>query len=199
RSTIEYNDIEYIYIDDPISSLDDNHVVDVGVDIKKLLSKSENESLKFVVSTHHSLFYNILYNEFNQKDIKGKKVFYTFSKDELNYYLKEAKDSPFGYHLLIKDEIQKAIQGDKIEKYHFALFRNLLEKTSNYLGYQNWSDCLVGEGIQENQDAYARRINLYSHNKHSDLEGKELQPQEKEILKLLFSKFIEHFKWNKEI
>ncbi len=191
KKDIEY---EYIYIDDPISSLDDNHVFDVAIDITKLLKKSSNSKVKFIISTHHSLFYNILYNEFSNR--KWRKSCYIFSKSDNKYYLKPTKDSPFGYHLLLKDEIQKVIDTGKIERYHFALFRKLLEKTATFLGYKNWSECLVGDDIVKNRDLYSRRINSFSHDKHSDLEAKSLLPHEKETLKLLFTNFIEHFKWN---
>ena len=63
RSTDAFDDLNYIFIDDPISSLDDNHAIDVALDLIKLIKKSKNENLYFIISTHHSLFYNVLHNE----------------------------------------------------------------------------------------------------------------------------------------
>ena len=198
RSTDAFNGIRYIFIDDPISSLDDNHVIDTAIDLKELIVKSQNENLRFIISTHHALFYNVLFNEIKREKAinDNSKIFYSLRKNGNKFLLKRQNDSPFGYHLIVKQEIQYAINENRIEKYHFSLFRNLLEKTATYLGYINWGDLLVGEGItEENRQGYIRRINLYSHNKHSELEYQELIPAEKEMLKLLFSNFIQEFKW----
>lgn len=200
RSTNEFDNIKYIYIDDPVSSLDDNHIIELAINLKKLIAGSKNEDLKFIISTHHALFYNVLFNETNMKNEYGKKKngHYILKKNEDRniYLLEEIKDSIFGYHLKVKQEIQNAIDEDRIEKYHFALFRNLLEKTANFLGYKNWGSLIQSENITADiRESYIRRINLYSHNKFSDLEYKELQPEEKNMLKLLFNNFKKEFKW----
>lgn len=198
RSTDEFNFIQYIFIDDPVSSLDDNHVIEIAIALRNLIIQSKSEDLKFVISTHHALFYNILYNEFYRtRDIRtNKKGFYVLKKYEGGYCLTDQKDSPFAYHLFIKTEIQKAIIENRVERYHFMLFRNLLEKTAVYLGYDNWGELIVGEGVsEENRKGYIRRINLYSHNKISGMEYKELKVHEMNLLKLLFGNFMKEFKW----
>lgn len=197
RSTDEFNSINYIFIDDPISSLDDNHAIDVAIDLKKLISDSKSEDLKFIISTHHALFYNVLFNEIDRDRNVKKKIYYFLQKDSDKYMLSNKQnDSPFGYHLLIKNEIKNAISNNYIKKYHFALFRNLLEKTATYLGYNKWGDLITISGISEDErQSYIRKINLYSHNKHSELDSKELEQYEKNMLKLLFNNFIKEFKW----
>ena len=45
RSTEEFNTIQYIFIDDPISSLDDNHAIDIALKLKHIISSSKNENL----------------------------------------------------------------------------------------------------------------------------------------------------------
>jgi len=196
RSTDSFNEIQYIFIDDPISSLDDNHVIDVAVDLMDLLSRSEYSSsqtdLRFIISTHHPLFYNVLWNEY-----RNKKHCYLLKRLSTNQYeLARQEDSPFGYHIFIAQTIQKAIDVTRIERYHFALFRNLLEKTATYLGYKRWQDCIkmmYSESSLDVQKGYERRINLYTHNAHSALEPKQLQPHEQNLLKELFNKFLETF------
>ena len=59
----DFQNIKYIYIDDPISSLDDNNIIDSAIFLKDVITKSENTDLKFILSTHQPLFYNVLYNE----------------------------------------------------------------------------------------------------------------------------------------
>ena len=66
-----YQWVKYIYIDDPISSLDDNNAIAVACDLAKLLRKAKNRKkedgssnpIKVIVSSHHSLFFNVMYNE----------------------------------------------------------------------------------------------------------------------------------------
>jgi len=112
-----------------------------------------------------------------------------------NYELKTKDgDSPFAYHLTINAEIKNAIESDNIKKYHFNLFRSLLEKTANFLGYQNWVDCINDEKRFE----FVRIINLYSHGKISDLEYAELTHEEKDNFKSIFNQFLDEFKWFKE-
>ena len=187
RSTNDFDDIQYIFIDDPISSLDDNHAIDIALELKRIIGASKNEDLRFIISTHHALFYNILHTEMT----KAKKFW--FSKNEDKYLIIELEnnETPFGYHLMLKDELKRAIENNTIKRYHFNLMRNLLEKTAHFLGYNSWKD-LINE---EDKDSYIKRINLYSHSNHSALEAKELEQHEKEFLKRIYEKFILEYKW----
>ncbi len=65
RSTDKFNDLKYVFIDDPVSSLDDNHLIELAVNLAFIIKKSTG--LKFIVSTHSPLFYNVLYNELGLK------------------------------------------------------------------------------------------------------------------------------------
>lgn len=187
RSTNDFNDIKYIFIDDPISSLDDNHAIDIALELKRIIGDSKNEDLRFIISTHHALFYNVLHTEMT----KAKKFW--FSKNEDKYLIIELEnnETPFGYHLMLKDELKRAIENNTIQRYHFNLMRNLLEKTAHFLGYNSWKD-LINE---EDKDSYIKRINLYSHSNHSALEAKELEQHEKEFLKRIYEKIILEYKW----
>ena len=188
RSTDAFNTIQYIFIDDPISSLDDNHAIDIALALKHVIFSSKNEELYFIISTHHSLFYNVLHTEITKKVKK-----FWLSRNNEKYSMIELQDNktPFGYHLLLKNEIKKAIDNNMIKRYHFNLMRNLLEKTAHFLGYDSWKD-LINE---DDKDSYIKRINLYSHSNHSALEVKELEHHEKEFLKRIYEKFISEYKW----
>lgn len=190
RPAKEYNELEYVIIDDPISSIDDSNIIKMAVKLVNLIKSYENiivPKLKFIITTHHPMFYNVLYNSF-----KYNKVSYILSKNENEFELKKQTDSPFGYHLIVKKEIENAISINDIKKYHFNLFRSLLEKTANFLGYDNWDDCI----ISDKKDEFARTINVYSHGKLSELEYKELSEQDKNLFISVFESFIKEFKWN---
>lgn len=204
----DFQDFKYIYIDDPISSLDDNNIIDSAIFLKDVIAKSENTDLKFILSTHQPLFYNVLYNEIRfEKRIK-RTCFYVMKKEidnngEVKYILTDVeKDSPFGYHLKVREELRRAVDSGRVEKFHYALFRNLLEKTATFLGYSRWEEVLLGlevagdEITPENIELYAQRIDLFTHNRQSDLEFRELQEREKNTLIELFNSFEKNYKFN---
>ena len=61
-----YDWVKYIYIDDPISSLDEHNAIKVAHDLTRLLSASR-ENLRVAISTHHVLFYNVIANQLRKK------------------------------------------------------------------------------------------------------------------------------------
>lgn len=195
RDTDQFDHLQHVFIDDPVSSLDDNHLIALAVDIAALIKKSyfyELQGLKFIVTTHNPLFYNVLCNEFGRDDkLTGWKArqLSKFRMDKLedgSFQLEEqSTDSPFSYHLFLRAELQRAIDAGRIHKYHFNLLRNILEKTSTFLGYKNWEDLLpkTGDGTA---DAYAKRIvNWGSHSKHSGDEVRDLDEEDKRVLRFL--------------
>ncbi|MCD4711651.1 MAG: hypothetical protein K8R73_00065, partial [Clostridiales bacterium] len=69
RETDRFNQLKYVFIDDPVTSLDDNHLIQLAVDLAQLIKKSDSASgLRFVITTHNPIFYNVLHNEINQKN-----------------------------------------------------------------------------------------------------------------------------------
>lgn len=200
RETNQFDQLEYVFIDDPVSSLDDNHLIELGVNLAQLI-KSSKSDLKFIITTHNPLFYNVLYNEFGNSDIKSgynrnKHIerYILEKKEEVYELIKKDNDSPFSYHLFIKNEIEKAIKTEQIYKYHFNFLRNILEKTSIFLGYSYWGDLLIP--VSGESYAYEKRIiDLSSHSKHSAEEIIILTKDEKNILKHLLKEITEIYKF----
>lgn len=199
RSTNDFNDLKYIFIDDPVSSLDDNHLIELAVNIATLINASDytnNQGLKFIISTHNPLFYNVLYNELQLNNKKG--YYMLIKKDDGTFELDDSKkgdsNKSFSYHLHLKHILEEAIKNEEIEKYHFTLLRNLYEKTANFLGYQKWSDLLP-----EDKEAYFNRIIQFtSHSTLSSEETREPTQPEKEVVKLLFNNLINNYSYWKQ-
>jgi wobble nucleotide-excising tRNase len=181
RATDKFNDLKYVFIDDPVSSLDDTHLIELAVNIAELIKSSTSE-LKFIITTHNPLFYNILFNEFNRVK-KTKKWRLEKFNDGTFSIVEQSSDSPFSYHLFLLSELEKAIQPPlNIQKYHFNFLRNILEKTSTFLGYNKWEDLLP----QESREAYYNRIlNLSSHSKHHGEEVSIIEENDKRVLGFL--------------
>lgn len=47
RETDKFNDLKYIFIDDPVSSLDENHLIELAVNLADLIKKSNG--LQFII------------------------------------------------------------------------------------------------------------------------------------------------------
>lgn len=195
RDTDQFNDLKYVFIDDPVSSLDDNHLIRLAVDIATLIKKSyfyDLQGLRFIITTHNPLFYNVLCNEFSRDDKNAGWKARQFSKhklvkfEDVTFGLEsQATDSPFSYHLFLNAELNKAIEVGQIHKYHFNFLRNILEKTSTFLGYKNWEE-LLPKTSDGTSDAYAKRIvNWGSHSKHAGDEVRDLDEEDKRVLRFL--------------
>jgi wobble nucleotide-excising tRNase len=193
RSTDKFNELEYVFIDDPVSSLDENHLIELAVDVARLI-KSSRSNIKFIITTHNPLFYNVLYNEL--KDVLNKKYLLKNMDDGSYELLTQPNDSPFSYHLYLKSEIEKAIETGLLSKYHFNFLRNILEKTSTFLGNQNWGELLPERTPGERDSYLARIINISSHSKHTNEEIFDLTESDKRVLGYLMenTKIFEFFK-----
>lgn len=139
HETNQFDQLEYVFIDDPVSSLDENHLIELAMDIVSLI-KSSQSALKFVITTHSPLFYNVLFNELSAKACSMLEC-----HEDGSYSLTKKKgdsNTSFSYHLNLKHTIEQAISEKKVERYHFTLLRNLYEKTACFLGYPRWSELL---------------------------------------------------------
>jgi hypothetical protein len=189
RESREFDELEYVFIDDPVSSLDENHLIQLAVDLAQLVKSSDSE-IKFVITTHNPLFYNVLHNEFDRDDGNYKKKDFnkyrmTKLDDGSHELINQPNDSPFSYHLFLKSELEKAIESDQLSKYHFNFLRNILEKTSTFLGYKKWGDLLPRTEDGRTNPYEARIINISSHSKHAGEEVADLTEDDKRVLRYL--------------
>ena len=191
RTTNEFDELKYIFIDDPVSSLDENHLIQLAVDLAQLVKESPN-TIKFIITTHNPLFYNVLYNEL------GAKNGYILRKDENKnenerFDLEEKKggsNKSFSYHLFLRNLLEE-VEPKDIQKYHFMLLRNLYEKTANFLGYSGWSNLLPNDDAR--QSYYPRIINFTSHSTLSNEIIAEPTDAEKKIVKYLLQHLIDNY------
>ena len=191
RSTNIFDNLEYIIIDDPVSSMDDTRIISIALDLIDILNSYKNNNLKFLITTHHALFYNVLNTSILKKPYEYESLVLS-KRADWHYELNEQKESPFGYHLLVIEDIKKAIDENDIQKYHFNLFRWILEKTASFLWIPNRYDCLEWDRKQE----FWKLLNLYSHNRLEAMEYKELWNDDKDLFEEMFNNFISHYNFN---
>lgn len=198
----KFGHYEYIFIDDPVSSLDENHLINLAIDIAELI-KRDYSKLKFIITTHNPLFYNVLWNELNSSakgtaedkyKPKNCRRLRLNKLDDGSYQIDDqTDDSPFSHHITLLQEIDKAIESGELYKYHFAFLRQILEKMSTFLGHNDWKVLLP----PEKELYYNRILNLSSHSKVSSEEVPNLSNEEKKLLSYLVEHIHTEYKFRR--
>lgn len=190
RSTPNYDQLTLAVIDDPVSSMDDVRIVSVALALAELVKRASELDLKFVIATHHALFFNVLFNSLRRRSDRA----YVLAQSTAEGWTlaKQSKDAPFSYHLGIVKDIQKAISENAIERVHFNQFRALLEKTANFLGHTGgWGELLVGPDAS----LMTKILNLYSHDRFADIDTSAVAEEYKDAFKSEFQEFLKTFRW----
>ena len=192
RETDDFDNLEYVFIDDPVSSLDENHLIELAVNLAALITSSQ-PGLKFIVTTHNPLFYNVLFNE-----LKRKTCYLMERFEDGTFELNEKKGDSnrcFSYHLYLRQLLEKAIAENQVERYHFTLLRNLYEKSASFLGYPRWSELLP-----DDKQAYLNRVIQFT--SHSTLSNETVaQPTqpEKNTVAVLLNHLVDNYQfWKQE-
>lgn len=188
-----YNWVKYIYIDDPISSLDDNNAIQVANHLGQLL-KNTND-IKFIISSHHALFFNVMCNELK----KALKLMLCSSDGNVKYILKDTKDTPFFHHVSMLAKLNKAVKHKKLYTYHFGMLRNILEKSASFHGFKDLSDFIKRD--QEDTDGilHHRIIQLLNHGGYSHFEPVEMIEENKQHFENILKKFMKDYGFNPEL
>lgn len=203
-----YSWVKYLYVDDPISSLDDNNAIAVASDLAKLLKrgiykeiedggekrtveKNEKDKVKIVVSSHHSLFFNVMCNEL--KRFNHNRYFLHKDRSE-SHTLQKTDDTPFFHHVAILSELNQVAETGNINTYHFNSLRSILEKTATFFGLEDFGKCIYG--IDKDDILYERALNLLSHGKYSIYEPVEMGDDNKDLFKRILKAFLIEYKFN---
>ena len=208
-----YSWVKYLYIDDPVTSLDDNNAIAVASDLAKLLHEAKNRTrpeavavdgpgdmdvaprmvpapIKAVVSSHHALFFNVVCNEL-KKDAHKK---YLLQRPErgTTYTLRATDETPFFHHVSMLAELQKAAQGGTLYTYHFNMLRSILEKTATFFGRDDFSACIHGLNDAE---LFARALNLLSHGKYDIYQPSEMVDDNKRLFRQILGAFLGRYEF----
>ena len=182
-----YNWVKYIYIDDPISSLDENNAVLVAHHLAQMLNDAPDQ-LRVVVSTHHVLFFNVLCNEIK----KPRKYFLSREPKAgaAGVAVRDTDSTPFLYHLASLVELHEAQRLGALYTYHFNMMRRVMEQTACFFGYERWDQCIIPEGDDPNGTVYKRVIDLMSHGDYSLYEPREMMQENKDHFTRVLRQFI---------
>lgn len=193
-----YSWVKYIYIDDPISSLDDNNAVAVAVQLAEMF---KDTSVRVVISTHHTLFYNALWNTFKDRVCKKKELgtIHLNGNSEVGYSTSYSRDTPRFLHVSMLEELWQRAESGELYTYHFAMLRNVLERAASFHGYSRFEECFRTDEAAPETALYSRMINILTHGNYSLYEPIEMLDDNKELFKQILVAFIKNYKFNPEI
>lgn len=184
-----YRWVKYVYIDDPISSLDENNAVAVAHHLAQLL-KAAPDSLATVVSTHHVLFFNVLSNSLPRKQTISRRYFLSREARSDGFVVHDTDSTPFLHHLASLVELHEAERAGTVYTHHFNALRRVMEQTASFLGYERWQECIKPEADDPNGTLYKRVIDLMSHGDYSLFEPREMMAENKEHFGRVLRQFI---------
>lgn len=208
---VSYQSKKYLYIDDPISSLDDNNAIAVACDLAQLLRRAASrkdqngasEPIKVVFSTHHALFFNVMCNEIGrakegESKVAHKRYFLHRPNGEGIYTLRATEDTPFFHHVASLAELQLAATPGigKLYTFHFNALRSIMEKTASFFGHADISFCLKGLSNEEDRALYNRALNLLSHGKYAIHEPTEMGEDNKALFRRILEDFTTTFQFD---
>lgn len=194
-----YRWVKYIYIDDPISSLDEHNAIAVGNHLAQFL-KRKDHTIKAVISSHHTLFFNVLWNEL--RDIDRKKFaphFLSHTRKTGEYQLSYTGDTPFFHHLALLQDIWRAKEAGEIYTYHFNVLRSLMEKSSIFHGHKKFTVCIKQQDDDPEETLYGRLANILSHGNYSFYDSLEMLPENKKHFEKILADFLEFYPFNSEL
>jgi len=158
-----YKWVKFVYIDDPISSLDEHNAIMVANHLAQLLIKSKDAPMT-VISTHHTLFFNVMGNELKKK---AKKYLLYKAENSQSYLLRDTGNTPFFQHVANLAELEQARKEGKLYTHHFNMLRSIIEKTASFHGYGNFGDCIRPTEDDADKTLHTRVVNIMSHGNYS--------------------------------
>jgi len=198
-----YQWVKHLYIDDPISSLDDNNAIAIACDLAGLLRKAatrrgangERDPLRTVFSSHHALFFNVMCNELGrasqeQEKITSRRYFLHRPDSEGVFTLRATEDTPYFHHVATLAELRRCMQAGTLYTYHFNALRSILEKTASFFGHEDFRVCLAG---LQDEALYNRALNLLSHGKYAINEPVEMVDDNKELFRRILTDVLARF------
>jgi hypothetical protein len=194
-----YKWVEHVYIDDPISSLDEHNAIVVGNHLVQLYREAQRP-IKTVVSTHHALFFNVLHYEL--KNHVGKPLQCILKRDRrTNVYLlaEQAGDTPQFYHVAALADLWLVAQSGRAQTFHFNILRTILEKTALFLGHRHFSECIKKAADDADGILHQRFVDLLSHGKYSMYEPSEMGDDTKEYFLTILTGFVERHPFNRDL
>ena len=207
---------DFIFIDDPVSSLDETNIYRTATTLFQLMERCVNNDSKLIISTHHIGLFSILIDwlgkgenapKFKIKEVKQtpferedgtsgvresidekqRYIIRILEKDGNEYTLRSRQNGAWLYHLLILQKLKADSDKNELYLYHFGMLRQVLETIASFIGDGRFGAVL--EKIGEPAET-VNQINAFSHKKVYDSQNAELHDDNKDLFKRVLNNLI---------
>jgi len=155
----------HLFIDDPVSSLDDHNIFVTVSTLYELIEMHAAER-KIIIATHHVGMFSILFDWLTKGEksdsFKNKTKASILSSKHGEVSLESHRGDVFLYHLRVLQLLEQAREDNDIRAHHFVLLRQLLENVASFLGVGQISYVLKRIGF-ENPDEITRIVHTLAH------------------------------------
>ena len=180
----------HIFIDDPVSSLDDHNIFVTALTLYDLIERHFGER-KIIFTTHHVGIFSILFDWLMKGEKSGKYRPKTkasiLSSKHGEVSLENLRSDVFLYHLRVLQLLEQARQENSVRAYHMALLRQVLESVSSFLGVGRISYALEHIGFKDAEEI-ARIVNVLAHKNVYYYESDLLVPDNLALFDAIYEK-----------
>jgi hypothetical protein len=188
---------EHIFIDDPVSSLDDHNIFVTTSTLYDLIEKHFNNR-KIIITTHHLGLFATLVDWLKKGEkasrYKEKTKIWLLSNKSEELRLEKPESDVFLYHLQLMRILDKAQQENALRAYHFALLRQILENVASFLGVGQFGYVLEQIGIADREKA-ALIVNALSHKNVYQYQTEVMNPDNESFFREVFSKVMTKYQF----
>ena len=177
--------------------MDDNNLFITIFTLLELIEKHFSHR-KIIITTHHIGFATVI-SDYLKKGEKADKYKKKYSIKLLeckdgNYSLVNPENDVLLYHLRLLQIVDIAIKEDKLDLYHMAMIRQLLENISSFLGTGQLKYSLKVIGF-EDTDRIATITNALTHQKVYYPQSTVMVEDNKAIIREVFEKLMRTFQF----
>lgn len=182
----------HFFIDDPVSSLDDNNIFLTADTIMQLVEDNFETDRKIILTTHHIGLFSVMYDRLNYGEKSGR-----YSKNSKSFMLKrqgeelelkEITKEVFLFHLHLFQVLDEA-RKTQLYTYHFVLLRQLLENIVSFLGKSQIKFVLQEIKVDKPEETI-NMLNSLSHKKVFVPQFNEMNEKEVEVFIEIFEKLL---------
>lgn len=182
----------HFFIDDPVSSMDENNIFLTAESITKLIDDTYPKK-QIIITTHHIGLFSILYDRLSkgEKSDKYKKnsKFFMLKKQKNELELKPFNKEVFLFHLHLLQVLSEAKKSNELYTYHFVLLRQLLENIASFIGTSQLK-MLLQEIEVEKPDNTIMMINSLSHKRVFAPQVSDMNEEEVRVFTEVFDNLI---------
>ena len=186
----------HIFIDDPVSSLDEHNIFVTADSIFECIEKYYLKK-RIIVTTHHIGLLSILADRLmkggkSDRYKKLTKIFILRNAAE-EFSLDSPRSSVFLFHLHLLQILEEASR-NQLHSHHVVMLRQALENISSFFGVGNIGYTLNQIGVDD-PDGAANTINALSHKDAYYYQSDLMAPAVEAVFRDVFGKLLEKYKF----